>query len=159
MAVEETVSCTCEVLPCASVEVRVIVLCTTVVAWVTSLGVTTAVVDSMTVDPCDVTTAVSTVVVTDGASSDDDDDGGGGGFEEGAADSNVVAAAASDVDDTPVDRLTCRFSSFASAASISLAGTAEAAMMAKRRNVDSDHGCILKIVFERIDLVYIGKVV
>lgn len=133
-----------------------IVLCTTVVAWVTSLGVTTAVVDSMTVDPCDVTTAVSTVVVTDGASSDDD---GGGGFEEGAADSNVVAAAASDVDDTPVDRLTCRFSSFASAASISLAGTAEAEMMAKRRNVDSDHGCILKIVFERIDLMCIGKVV
>jgi len=112
------------------------VLSTTVVAWVTSLGVTTAVVDSITVDPCDVTTDDSIVVVTDGSVLDV------GVVVDGAADEVVDGDA--EVEDTPVDRLTCRFSSFASAASISLAGTADAVIMAKRRIVENDQDCILK---------------
>lgn len=111
----------------------------------TSLGVTIAVVDSMIVDPCDVTVDDSTVVVTDGSALVD------AVVVDGAADEVVDTEL--DVEDTPVDRLTCRFSSFASATSISLAGTADAEIMAKRRTVENDHGCILEIVFKEIGLV------
>lgn len=116
-----------------------IVLSTTVVAWVTSLGVTTAVVDTTTVDPCDVTTDDSVVVMTDGSVL------GGAEVVGGVAD--VVADVDPDVV-RPVDKLTCRFSSLARAASISRAGTADAEMMAKRSTVENDHGCIVKIVAE-----------
>lgn len=131
------------------------VLCTIEVAWVMSLGVTTAVVDSTTVDPWDVTTDDSVVTMTDASLPLD-----GAAVEEGTADevADADVEAGSEVDDTPVDRLTCRFSSFASAASISLAGTVDAEMIAKRRMVDNDHDCILKIVGEGTDLVVGEKV-
>lgn len=95
------------------------------------------------------------MVVTDGALSADDDGGARSEVGEAASTEVVAAAAASDVDDTPVDRLTCRFSTLASAASSCRAGTAEAEIRAKRTTFGSDHGCILKIVFGRTDLVCI----
>lgn len=49
-----------------------------------------------------------------------------------------------DAEDTPVDRLTCLFSSFANAASTSAAGTAETERIARRRKVV--HRYILIIV-------------
>jgi len=119
------------------VDVLVIVLDTVVITAV-ALGDSMIVDDSMTVDPADVTCEVWTIVVVDWSLvcwlddrwlDEEADEDVGETEDEDDADADE------DAEDVPVDKLTCLFSTFANAASVSAAGTADTERIARRRKV------------------------
>lgn len=125
-----------------------VTVCWTIVVSRVTLGVMTCVDDSTTTDPCDVTCDDTTSVVVDTTLVRLELGGNVTSETEADEDKDGDEDPTDDVTEAPVDRLTCLFSSFANASSISTEDAAEADRTTATRNEGSDHrrmfgiGCV-----------------